>query len=402
MLAVTPIGFETVVCLLKDLKLQKAGPNIRSGLTHSLLNFGEMRKRVVDTISTFLTSNKDVLAFPKDISLDSVFLLSRTATSFNLTLAVGYRDTSFLKPTGYVLCRNRMEVPLCHPRIAHYIVNVSRHPSRPGMFPPPRSFTDVVSAYLLQVSQAVGSSQTGFQRDVIECIFSFLEAIRHPNSFASYSDDFWCRLLLQCFDIRVVRCKKMKEVLSRLPSSQNTSRFRDHTSWKSATYSNSRLAYWWSHIKDDPLISQPLTDDLCTLRQCLTDMMPTTSKLNLCLNAFYPGPTSMLAPHQDKELRKWLGELEDVACAFAGAPRQLALGPNCQWRDKQRKRFPPFKVHCSSSNVVRIRPIANLLFVHAKLQSTNPAPSHTFTWRRGIPINSIKSYYPRIYRNLKM
>ena len=147
--------------------------------------------------------------------------------------------------------------------------------------------------------------------------------------------------------------------------------------------------------------SHSLTEDLCLLRKCLTEMMPSTSNLKLCLNAFYPGPSSMLAPHQDDELIKYLKDLEDVACAFAGAPRQLAMGPHCQWKHKKMKRFPPFTVHCSASNVVRIRPIANLLFVHAKLRSNSSTPSHTFTWRQGIPIKCIKHYYPRIYRNLK-
>ena len=47
---------------------------------------------------TFSTSGKDVLAFPKSLTLDAVFLL-KIAPSFNLTLAIGYRENTLEKPT---------------------------------------------------------------------------------------------------------------------------------------------------------------------------------------------------------------------------------------------------------------------------------------------------------------
>ena len=401
MLAYTPIGLETVVCQLPDKKLQKAGPGIRAGLTSSPLQFGIMRKKVTDSVKTFSTSGKDVLVFPKNLTLDAVFLLNQIAPTFNLILAIGYRDDTLEKPTGYVLCRSGVQSPKCHPRSVYYIVNVSRHASRPKMYDPPLSFHNIVSDYLQQTFHAIGCVQSAFKQGIDECIFKFLPAIHSTKDLIHFSDDYWYSLLLRCFDIRVVRDKKMKEVLENLPATIDTSKFHNHNTWKSATFSEEKLAYWWPSIRKKPHLSDPLSAELRALRSHLTRMMPTTAKLNLCLNAFYPGPNSRLAPHQDDELFDYLMCHEDVACTFTGASRKLAIGPVCQWKSKKMKRFPPFEFNCSQNNVIRMTPIANMLFAHSKLKSKSSEPSHTFTWRQGIPLPHVKTQYPTIYKNLK-
>ena len=86
------------------------------------------------------------------------------------------------------------------------------------MFESPNTFTDVVLSYLLQVSHAIGCSETGFQQVIVDCIMKFLPGIFRPSDMISFSDDFWCRLMLQCFDIRMVRSKEMRDVLERLPN----------------------------------------------------------------------------------------------------------------------------------------------------------------------------------------
>ena len=155
------------------------------------------------------------------------------------------------------------------------------------------------------------------------------------------------------------------------------SHFRKQRTWKFCFMADEKAAYWWKAIAKKPIVSKPLIPEMRLLRECITDIYGDSEHLQHLFIALYMSRWSKLAPHQDDEFSFFLKAFEDVIATFGGAPRVLAVGPACQYM--KMRRFPPFKINCSSSNIVRMLPIANELFVHTKLPSSSDSPSITYT-----------------------
>ena len=397
MCSYTPIGIEVISYVVTGKKPQKGGAPLRKLLSEPHPPSQATFRRLEDTVATFLTSNRDYIGFPKSISVSSVSLLQRTVDRFNLTLAVGFRDTELKKPSGFVLYRGTTPSPPSHFRLAHYVATVSRHASRPKEYCVPSSLGSFCSNYLNLVEEEILSERVA-DWGVYACkaILSFLPSPTKSNQLRGYSDDFMTMLLLRCVDIRSVKDAALTESLENLPKSLNPSLFRFEKNWAFALFGPRPAAYWWHQIRRSPLISQPLAPELQGAKDSISKIFADSNELTDMLVAGY-AKNQKLGFHQDKELKKWLGSFEDVILFFAGTPRLLAFRPVGRRHGKSRDLV---KFLCSSSNVIRIHPLANELFLHSKMPSDSPLYSYTFTIRKAIPLEECQLCYPHIYKNI--
>ena len=230
----------------------------------------------------------------------------------------------------------------------------------------------------------------GGRRDVLPIIKEF---VPQETNISFFSRNLWEYMFHSAFIILPsppVSAEMRKMVFLETTSNDTTYRSRKHKLFAQ----KQGLVYFWDDLTRTPPFESSLTPEhLLSFQNTLLDIFPQALKSLECLTSEYVRSRDMLTFHCDKALFRCLRRFEFVILNFLGASRTLAVRPK-----PPHHRTEKFFIECTEANTVVLTPMANELFQHSKLPTSNTQDPHSLTlaFRTAIRITSAFRFYPAL------
>ena len=230
----------------------------------------------------------------------------------------------------------------------------------------------------------------GGRRDVLPIIKEFLP---QETNISFYSRSLWEYMFHLAFVILPsppVSAEMKKMVFLETTSNDTTYRSRKHKLFAQKP----GFVYFWDDLtRTPPFVSSLTPEHLLTFQNLLWSIFPQARKSLECLTSEYVRSRDSLNFHSDKALFRFLRRFEFVILNFLGASRTLAIRPQPPHHHTTK-----FFIECSEMNTVVLTPMANEIFQHSKLPTSNTNDPHSLTlaFRTAIRITSGFRFYPAL------